>query len=59
MNKENQKEGYPNPKYAWFTVGLLVVIYTFSYIDRQILSLLGPAIKADFGILGTVEFEYI
>jgi len=32
---------------------LLLVIYTFSFIDRQILGLLGPAIKADFGISDT------
>ena len=44
---------YPKPRYAWYMVTLLLVIYTFSFIDRQILSLLGPAIKADFGISDT------
>ncbi len=44
---------YPKPTYAWYMVILLLVIYTFSFIDRQILSLLGPAIKADFGISDT------
>lgn len=44
---------YPKPRYAWYMVALLLVIYTFSFIDRQILSLLGPAIKADFGISDT------
>lgn len=44
---------YPRPAYAWYMVALLLVIYTFSFIDRQILGLLGPAIKADFGISDT------
>jgi MFS family permease len=49
----HQEKGYPRPAYAWYMVGLLLVIYTFSFIDRQILGLLGPAIKADFGISDT------
>ena len=44
---------YPSPAYAWYTVFLLLVVYTFSFIDRQILGLLGPAIIADFGISDT------
>lgn len=47
------KNPYPKPAYAWYMVVLLLVIYTFSFIDRQILGLLGPAIKADFGISDT------
>ncbi|MFC4348747.1 spinster family MFS transporter [Kordiimonas lipolytica] len=47
------QDGYPRPAYAWYMVALLLVIYTFSFIDRQILGLLGPAIKADFGISDT------
>lgn len=45
--------GYPKPAYAWYMVFLLLVIYTFSFIDRQILGLLGPMIKADFQISDT------
>ncbi|SDE59564.1 spinster family MFS transporter [Kordiimonas lacus] len=47
------QDGYPRPAYAWYMVILLLIIYTFSFIDRQILGLLGPAIKADFGISDT------
>ena len=43
-------EGYPRPAVAWYMVILLLVIYTFSFIDRQILGLLGEAIIKDFGI---------
>lgn len=51
MSEDNHT--YPKPKYAWYMVGLLLLIYTFSFIDRQILSLLGPAIQADFKISDT------
>lgn len=36
--------------YAWYVVGVLVVAYTFSYIDRQILTLLVQPIKASLKI---------
>ncbi len=41
---------YPNPIYAWYVVAVLVVAYTFSFIDRQILSLLVQPMKRDLGI---------
>lgn len=44
---------YPNQIYAWYVVGVLVVAYTFSFIDRQILSLLVQPIKRDLGISDT------
>ena len=44
---------YPKPKYAGYRVALLLLIYTFSFIDRQILSLLAKPIKEDFGISDT------
>ncbi len=37
-----------------YVMGLLVVIYTFNFIDRQILAILLPAIKAEFGVSDTV-----
>ncbi len=48
-----ESEAYPKPAYAWYMVILLLVVYTFSFIDRQILGLLGHAIKEDFGISDT------
>lgn len=41
---------YPPIGYAWFVVGVLMLIYVFSFVDRQILSLLAPAIKKDLAI---------
>lgn len=40
---------YPKSSVAWAVVGLLLLIYTVSFIDRQILALLIGPIKADFG----------
>lgn len=37
-----------------YVLGLLVVVYTFNFIDRQILAILLPAIKAEFGVNDTV-----
>ncbi|MDX1482024.1 MAG: MFS transporter [Woeseiaceae bacterium] len=37
-----------------YALGLLVVVYTFNFIDRQILAILLPAIKAEFGVGDTV-----
>ena len=46
-------EPYPSPARAWFVVGVLMVIYVFSFIDRTILNLLVTPIKADLGISDT------
>ncbi|MBI2993823.1 MAG: MFS transporter [Gammaproteobacteria bacterium] len=37
-------------RYAWYVVGVLMVCYTLSFVDRQILSLLVTPIKEDLGI---------
>ena len=44
---------YPAPGYAWYVVGVLMVIYVFSFVDRQILSLLIGPIRDDLGISDT------
>ena len=54
----------PATAYAWYTVAVLTVCYTLSFIDRQILSLLVGPIKAEFnasdtqvGLLGGLAFS--
>ena len=37
-------------RYAWFVVGVLVLANISGWIDRQILNLLIPAIRADLGV---------
>ncbi|MDZ4731112.1 MAG: MFS transporter [Xanthomonadales bacterium] len=41
---------YPKPSVAWFAVLVLMLAYTFSFIDRLILSLLVEPIKLDLGL---------
>lgn len=43
----------PSALYAWYTVGVLTLLYTFSFVDRQILTLLFGPIKHDLGISDT------
>lgn len=37
-----------------YVLGLLVAVYTFNFIDRQILAILLPSIQAEFGLSDTV-----
>lgn len=41
---------YPSPLYANYALGVLTIAYIFSYVDRQILSLLVEPIRADLQI---------
>ena len=43
----------PSLKYAWYVVIVLMVCYTLSFIDRQILGMLVGPIKRDFAISDT------
>ena len=36
--------------YAWYALGVLVIVYMLNFIDRQILSILAEDIKADLGL---------
>src|SRR3989304_4303804 len=36
--------------YARYALGVLVVVYVLNFLDRQILSILAEAIKADLGL---------
>jgi MFS family permease len=46
-------EPWPSPPYAWYVVGILMLAYTNSFIDRQILSLLIEPIRRDLEISDT------
>jgi MFS family permease len=47
------EEPYPRPGYAWYVVGVLTLLYVFSFIDRQILNLLVRPIRRDLEISDT------
>ncbi len=44
---------YPPPRYAWYVVIVLMLCYTLSFIDRQIMAFLVGPIKHDLGISDT------
>jgi MFS family permease len=50
-----QDSARPNPLYSWAVVGFLMLLYTSSFIDRQILALLVKPIRSDFHI---DDFQY-
>jgi len=43
----------PNLRYAWYVVFVLMICYTLSFIDRQILSLMVGPIKRDLALSDT------
>src|SRR5271169_2828509 len=44
---------YPKPARAWYVLGLLTLVYVFSFLDRTILSLLVGPIRRDLHITDT------
>jgi len=55
QNRRSSSTGrpWPKPLYAWYVVGVLMLAYTNSFIDRQILSLLIEPIRRDLHISDT------
>ncbi len=53
MPDDQQDQDYPSPAYSWYVVGVLTLAYVFSFIDRQILSLLVKPIRRDLEISDT------
>ena len=47
MNKDSEQIG---GRYSKYVLGVLLVVYIFNFIDRQIISILAEEIKADLGI---------
>jgi MFS family permease len=43
-------KGQMVPRYAWFVLGVLVLVYTFNFADRQILSIIAVDVKKDLGL---------
>lgn len=53
MSQDSVSEDYPSARYAWYVVAVLTVAYIFSFIDRQIISLLVAPIQRDLQISDT------
>jgi MFS family permease len=52
-NNNTEENDYPPAGYSWYVVGVLTLAYVFSFIDRQILSLLVGPIRKDLEISET------
>ena len=39
-----------SPRHAWYVVGVLTLVYVFSFVDRQIFSLLVGPLRRDLNI---------
>src|SRR5210317_1473523 len=48
-----EKNEWPNRRYAWFVVIVLMTLYIFSFIDRMIIALLVTPIKTDLDLTDT------
>ncbi len=42
---EVSTDDYPQESYAWYVVGILTLVYLFSFVDRQILSMMVADLK--------------
>ena len=48
-----QTHPYPHPAYAWYVVVVLLLAYILAFVDREIIALLVPDIKASLQISDT------
>ncbi len=53
MVAPQDQQPWPTPRYAWYVIGVLLIAYTFSFIDRQIMSLLVGPVRSDLNISDT------
>ncbi len=50
MSTPHRQAAAADPAYANYVLGVLVLVYVFNFLDRQILSILNDHIKADLGL---------
>ena len=48
-----KSESWPSPGYGWYVTIVLLIGFTFSFVDRQVLNLLVEPIQKDLGISDT------
>jgi len=52
-NSDATHAGIESPRYRILVLAMLVLVYTFNFIDRQIVGILAVPIKADLGLTDT------
>lgn len=50
MENNRDTTAYPSEGYAWYVVAVFMLAYTFSYVDRTILTLLVQPVRNSLGI---------
>jgi MFS family permease len=50
VSGEPQEPPYEKESYAWYVVGVLTLVYVFSFVDRQILSMMVEDIKTGLNL---------
>ena len=53
MSGDDKQDEFPAPGYSWYVVAVLTLAYVFSFVDRQIMSLLVGPIRRDLQISDT------
>lgn len=53
VTQATAEEPYPRSGYAWYVVTIMMIAYTFSFIDRQILNLIIGPVREDLQITDT------
>ena len=51
QSASSEANRYRKPAYRWYVLGLLTVVYTFNFIDRQVLVILQELIREDLGLM--------
>ena len=51
QSASSEANRYRKPAYRWYVLGLLTVVYTFNFIDRQVLVILQELIRAELGLM--------
>ena len=51
MDNQNNNNPYATKASRYYAVGLLTLVYTFNFVDRQLLAILQESIKADLNLM--------
>ena len=57
-DQQSETHQVPSPAYAKYVLVVLIIVYIFNFVDRQILSILAEEIRADLGI-GDAEIGFL
>ena len=51
QSASSEANRYRKPAYRWYVLGLLTVVYTFNFIDRQVLVIVQEQIREELGLM--------